>query len=418
MAIAATICTPIPKKELPNGEIILEPISVEWQRARKNLSFPTNFNVIELYQDKKPVDVARNAAVSATLQCDPIPQFLFFLDYDVLPSFDAFTKLFYRAVTNPDYDIFAGVYCCKWINPSDPLIYKELGAGPFWDWKVGELLTTETHGIKYIHMGLTLIRVSLFERLLETGDLDPEFPFFRTVVQNGHHSTHRSTEDIHFCKLVDEKIGMKLMVDTSVLAGHIDKNNGVTYGLPKDSPPVKNSFLNETKEQTKIALDLGCGPTYRNWQDHKTIRVDIRKECNPDYVMDLCWLNFPDDYADMVASSHTLEHIPRWEQERVWQEIFRVCKKGGMIQHIVPSIEWASHKVVNNELEGSVFNVFYGAQEKNGYDRKYNTHYFGYTKRIAEELAKRVGFIEIETKDWRDVPSLGYNLLIQAKKPV
>ena len=54
-------------------------------------------------------------------------------------------------------------------------------------------------------------------------------------------------------------------------------------------------------------LNLGCG------DDHKKgwINCDIRKEVNPDVVVDLTKkLRFKDNSIDEVLMKHVLEHIP------------------------------------------------------------------------------------------------------------
>lgn len=424
--VGCAVCTPVPMKHLSNGQRVLEPIAAEWHRKRMALSFPTNFNMFELFADGMEVGVARTKAVQQCLSHDPIPEFIFFLDYDVLPHFDALTKLFFRARCFPNIDMFAGVYCCKWMNPCDPLIYQDPGCGPFWDWSIGDLLTTQDHGIRGIHMGLTLIRTSLFQKMLDADVVNEETPFFYTsnekmLTDKGVMKTRRGTEDIWFCELA-RKVDAQIMVDTSVLAGHIDKNSGITYGLPSDCPPVLRAhWLRSGRPEQgpeKKALDLGAGSTRREWENHQTFTTDIRAESDPDYIMDTRMLNLPDDEFDLVASSHHLEHIPRWEQSLVWQEMFRVCKPGGSIEHIVPSIEWAAAKIVNNDIDGAVYNVLYGAQEAQGYNREWNTHYFGFTKDVAKELCHSVGFTDVHVMDWRDDANLTYNLIIRAKKPI
>lgn len=423
--VAVAFCTPVPAKRLPNGNTILEPISVEWHRHRTALSAPTNFNFIELYADRMEVGEARTKVANRVLEHNPVPEYVFFLDYDVLPQHDALTKLLYRAHCFPEYDIYAGVYCCKYMNPSDPLIYAGDGGGAYWDWAVGDLLTTDGHGITSVHMGLTLIRTSLFRKMLDAGVAGEDVPFFKTVSRttekvDGSLRSAQGTEDIWFCKLA-RQVDAKIMVDTSVLAGHIDKNSGITWGLPQDSPPVKRAhwLKADTDEDGEklLALDVGCGESHRTWDGYVTCRLDIRPEVSPDYCQDTRYLNLPDNHFHLVASSHHLEHIGRWDQERVWQELYRVCKPGGRTEHVVPSIEWAATKIVQREVDGPVLDVLYGAQEAHGYARDFNTHYFGYTGEIGKALAEQAGFVDVTVEDWRDTEALGYNLIIRGRKP-
>lgn len=420
--VAVAFCTPHRKVRLENGEEILDTVTVQWTRHRTALALGTNCNFIQLFEDGKEVGVARDSAARRCLAHRPRPRYLMFLDDDVLPMWDAFVKLFYRLQTNPNIDIAAGVYCVKGWH--DPLVYAGDGCGPFWDWAVGDLLTTAGHGITGTHMGLTLIRTSLFQRMLDAKVVNDVVPFFKTVNETGYNCSRRGTEDLYFYQLA-RKVGCQIMVDTSVLAGHIDKNTGVTWGLPKDSPPMQRGDWLTKKDQEqakaqdlKLALDIGAGGTRRVWAGHKTYTTDIRPDAKPDYVQDTRLLNLPDGHFDLVASSHHLEHLGRWDQPRVWSEMFRVLKAGGRMEHVVPSLDWAAAKLVDGEPDEHVYNVLYGAQEAHGYAREYNLHYFGYTAKVARALAEGCGLVEVRVRDWRDEPALGYNLVVTGRKPL
>ncbi len=334
--------TPIPMIHGPTGPR-LAPITVEWHRAERNLALPTNINRIQVHLDGMEVGEARQKCVEDCMKLPNRPEFIFFLDYDVIPQYDAVTKLLYRARHFPDYDIFAGVYCLK-STVAEPLIYKEWGVGPFWDWTIGDLLT---EGITGVHMGLTLIRMSLFDRL----DYQTKPVFVtenRQYVKDGCVHTDRGTEDLYFCKRAIEEANCKILVDTSVLAGHQDISTGQVFGLPHDSRPVQGAkwlkATDEYKDELK-ALDLGAGSLKRSWDGYKTYSTDIRAGIGVDYVQDTRHLNLPAEHFDLVASSHHLEHIPRWEQEEVWKQIALIVKPGGKIEHIVPSGEWAAAKI-------------------------------------------------------------------------
>lgn len=439
--LMVAFCTPWPGRRMPDGRVVHQLGDPEWMRARYGLSVTTNINMCEFFADFMEVGDARSRIAAACLSHQPRPEFLFFLDWDVIVPPDALTKLLFRARCFPDYDVYAGVYCCKGVNPPDPLIYRDCGEGAFWDWTVGDLLTTDQQGIRTVHNGLSLIRMSLFERMLQTGvvhgdgsDQDDE-PFFKTVSEwhevDGARMHKEGTEDFYFYAKARE-VRCKIMVDTSVLAAHKDFRTGIKYGLPTDyGPAARAKWLRkgagagatsrdrEEANGQKLALDLGAGEHRRAWPDHVTYTTDIRAETQPDYVMDTRLLNLPADHFDLVASSHHLEHLPRWEQEEVWREMFRVCRPGGAIEHIVPSLDWAAAKVQQGQCDEHAMNVFYGSQEKwgNGIKRDHNTHYFGYTKDIARALAESAGFSDVSCEDWRDNEDWGLNLVIRGKKP-
>jgi hypothetical protein len=440
--ICIAICTPIPKFKAANGGMVHETISPLWHRSRMGLATPTNINICDIQADGFEVGDARSQVAARVLEHQPPPEFLLFLDWDVLMPPDAMTKLFFRARCYPEHDIFAGVYCCKGSNPPDPLIYGAHGQGAIWDWAVGDILTTESHGVESVHMGLTLIRCSLFQKLKDLdlvggdGTDQNNRPFFKTIYERkdsaGCALLQAGTEDIYFCDLV-RKAGSSILVDTGVLAGHHDKGTGITYGLPLDDGPVKRArwlagAKNPDRAQDeieadglKLAIDLGAGDETgdkkRHWKGHRTYTVDIRAEHSPDYVQDLRKLTLPDNHYDLVASAHVLEHLGRWDQEHAWREMFRICKPGGCLEVQVPSIEWAAHKIAQGSMDTNVMNVLYGAQEAHGYDQHLNQHAFGYTCEIARALADVAGFVDIKTTDWRQDSGLGYNLILNARKP-
>lgn len=414
----------------------------------------------------------------------------FFLDDDVIVPQDALVKLFFRARTLPQYDVYAGVYCLKRPGLPEPLIYGEHGQGPLWDWTVGDILTTEGQGVRSVHMGLSLVRISSFQKIIDAGlvhgdgtDPDDE-PFFRTISEtkrNGDGTCwrHEGTEDIYFCdKLM--KAGGHILVDTSVLGAHQDKASGIKYGLPLDKGPAarakwlpnadkSSADRNEVavwvgcdcatvvptrsisidnqvwsdeltwsengpvvydkecqkchgtgrvKSPPKLALDLGAGNTRREWPGYKTYTLDADPGSGADYIQDLRLLNIPDDHFDLVASSHAFEHIPRWEQEDVWRETFRVCRPGGKLEITVPNVEWAAAKIMEGDIDEHVMNVLYGSQEAAGIDRLLNLHYFGYTPDVGKALAEAAGFINVTTECYKQDASLGYHLIVRGEKPV
>jgi hypothetical protein len=274
------IYTPMPTVHGPMGAR-LEPITVEWHRSRMNLAMPTNFSSVSINMDGMEVGEARCKAVDVAMGQTPRPTFLFSLDYDVLPAYDALTKLVYRAKTFPDHDIFAGVYCSKG-SPPEPLIYVENGNGPHWDWTVGDLLT---EGVTGVHMGLTLIRMSLFDRM-EYGQDNPLFKTREKEVQKtegGGIACVGGTEDLYFCDRAISEAGAKILVDTSVLAGHIHHGTGQIFGLLNDSPPIKRCpwmGKGKVKRGLKKCLDVGAGDTKREWDGYRTYTLDIRPDTN------------------------------------------------------------------------------------------------------------------------------------------
>jgi SAM-dependent methyltransferase len=174
----------------------------------------------------------------------------------------------------------------------------------------------------------------------------------------------------------------------------------------------------ETGDDPELkALDIGAGEIRREWEGYKTYTTDIRSDVGADYVMDTRLLNLPDDSFDLLASNHHLEHIGRYEQDKVWTEMFRVLKPGGRMEHKVPNLMWAAHKLMDGSHESTVWDVFYGGQEDMGYERQYNTHYFGYTPTLLEAAAVKCGLVDVEVKSYKDDPDLMYDMVVTGRKP-
>jgi hypothetical protein len=419
--VGVAICTPIPFIRKSNGTLAKANITVDWHRNRHGMMLPTNSATCELAVDGLEVGEARCRAVELTLAAENVPEFLFFLDYDVLVQYDTLSKLIRRARHFPEYDVFSGVYCTKSPYP-EPLIYKNDGQGPYWDWAAGDLV----FDLSSCHMGCTLIRTTLLEKMAKSADK----PLFKStneqsIDDDGHQKIRKGTEDIYFCHLARTEYDAKIMADTSILCAHQDISTGIRYGLTIDSMPIQRAYWMHKRaggkpphEQLglKKAVDIGAGETRREWEGHFTYTLDIRDEEGVDFVQDVRCLNLPKEDFDLVASSHFLEHMGRWEQDTVWDEMYKILKPGGHMEHIVPNLVWARDHMNNGVYNEHVYNVLYGAQEAHGYERDYNTHYFGYVPEIAYAQCQRLDMKDVQVLTFRDNPNLGYNMIIKARK--
>lgn len=419
------ICTPMPVERKADGQLRLANITVEWHRARHSLGTPTNVITGEIVADGMEVGEARNKAVEAALSSfAKKPEFLFFIDYDVIVPPDALIKLLYRARRHPEYDIICGIYCCKSDFLPEPLIYMRDGDGCHWDWAIGDLI----FDLASCHMGCTLIRTTLFERM-KRGDDNPLFltQNRREINEKGVLEIERGTEDIYFCNRARKEAGARIMADSSVLCGHQDRATGIIYGInPKTWPAERSKWMQRVhgvgpaaESERPIAIDIGAGGLVRPHiaAEYDVETTDIRPDTKPTYVMDSLALNLPKNHYDMVCSSHHLEHIGRWDQEKIWAEMFRILKPGGVMEHVVPNVAWAAGHLVEGHIDEHVMNVLYGAQEAHGYERDYNTHYFAYTPETARALAENCGLVDVTIQTHKDDPDLHYNLIIRGRKP-
>lgn len=374
-----------------------------------NCIYATNFNE---HHQAMPGGVAdlRNWYIEQAQQhkC----KYVFFLDEDVTAPGHALRQLIFQMEHHPDAAAIGGVVCHK-AQPQAPMIFRGHGNGPYWDWKLGEFF--EVSGIG---MGCTLLRVEAFEKL--------EKPYFKTVDDlekfwDGIPQAEVWTEDLYFTNKVI-KAGWKVYADTSVICQHWDMERGIPYGLPPDCLPLRRA-MTAKKGQKKI-LDLGCGQHKYETDEGDVLTVDIRDEVNPDYRADLRKLPFANDEFDIIYSSHVLEHFPRVEIEKTLDEWIRVLKPEGEFRLIVPNIQWAAEKIVNNDIDNDVMNVVLGAQT---YEE--NFHKFFFTPKSIEALLKARGFKRMDfelikynlcVRAWRqppkDLPSLGQKNGHKAKR--
>jgi SAM-dependent methyltransferase len=417
--ICCLTVTPFPKKEkvLPDGTRLLltESPTLDWHEHYCAMVTPVNWNFVVAHPRGMLVDEARNWAVEKAREVRA--KYLFFIDYDVLVPPDALLRLQYDMEQHPEADVFCGVYCSK-CNVPQPLIFKRDGFGAWWDWKVGEIHELTPDG--GCHMGLTLLRVSAFDKIDAhfAARNEPRPPYFLTDRRVSDGGMFIGTEDLAFCKLLREA-GGRIFADTQVLAGHQCLQTHKVYGLPLTSKPVTKSWIRLAQEGKSVALDLGCGETRHEFPGYDvTLRCDARPEVEPDYLVDVRHLPFPDGFAAHVFSSHCLEHFGRWEAADVLKEWARVLKPGGTMRLIVPDVTWAARRILEKGYaDGDAMNVLYGAQEAHGYARELNSHHVGFTPLSLQALAEECGLEVISLEHGDTNPSLGYNIVLDARKP-
>jgi hypothetical protein len=221
---------------------------IRWSLTLPMLSIngPVGMNIgwIVAVSDKnnpKPVGVDRadnrtkvvEKAISAGFE------YLCFIDDDTCcPNF-ALKYLHFQLANNLNAMICGGIYCTKEDMPS-PLVFKEIGGGPFWQWKIGDVFECQGLGL-----GCTMIKTEVFKSISQPWFFEPhETPIDQTIrvgtedMSLGH---REGTDDLYFCKKVTDA-GFKILAHGGVLPVHLDQD-GKMYTLPMDSYPVQGSNL-------------------------------------------------------------------------------------------------------------------------------------------------------------------------------
>ena len=252
MSLKVLVSTPIPIEQGPAGPRIAR-LTFEWVRARMALADPLTTTVTPRWDFGFPVDEARNFSAQAAI--DGGFDYLMFLDWDCIPHPQTLHQLVMRLQSEPEYDVASGVYTSRHYDYPSPLIYVGPDQKISYDWKVGDVLTSDEHGVSGFGMGMALIRTSLFKRLKHT----PEKPWFKTTMTE----TVRETEDLWFLKRAQSEAGAKLMIDTGLFAWHVDPETGIAYNLPPDSAPIKRWREKAGLGPTMVPYDLKAVYRYR-----------------------------------------------------------------------------------------------------------------------------------------------------------
>jgi len=161
-------------------------------------------------------------------------------------------------------------------------------------------------------------------------------------------------------------------------------------------------------KDNKIFIHLGCGeinsPGY--------INVDGRFYPHIHHVGDITNLPFfPGNFADLIYTSHTLEHVRVENLPETLLEWRRILKTGGVLRIAVPDFD----KIIliyndNSRSIEAIWRPLLGGQ-----DYLLNSHYSVFNKAYLTDLLKQAGFEEIkewdpsqvenhEFTDWSSIP--------------
>ena len=106
---------------------------------------------------------------------------------------------------------------------------------------------------------------------------------------------------------------------------------------------LKNPFLRALNRKV---------PVFRQQWDKDIFIHDLRKR-----------FPWPDDSADIIYSSHTLEHFPRIDGRSLLFNCYRVLKKGGIIRIVVPDLSYIVNCYTSGKISADAFveslNVLY-----------------------------------------------------------
>jgi len=154
-----------------------------------------------------------------------------------------------------------------------------------------------------------------------------------------------------------------------------------------------------------MKLEIGSG----NKPMKGYVHFDIREGIGADVVGDARKLPFKDGEANEIYTRFFLEHLPRKDAKLALKEMFRVLKKGGALEIIVPDIGYFCRLFVEEKGQKKewALNKIYGFEHY-----KEDHHFFGYDEEILAKALSESGFVEIKR-----VSEEEQYLHLSAKKP-
>ncbi len=205
-------------------------VDPRWALSLTSIGFPVGMNISWGLTKNSNRALNREQLVEKALEAGA--KFVFFIDDDtVCPSF-GLQYLFYALNQEPNAMIAGGIYCTKEPVPS-PIVFRELGGGPAWDWKISKPPDPSAYmKVAGIGTGCMLIRTDIFAKLERPWFAEPNETFVDKTIMIGdveaHIAKEAGTDDLYFCRKA-VMAGKRFACDCRVKVSHMDWNTGIAY---------------------------------------------------------------------------------------------------------------------------------------------------------------------------------------------
>ena len=229
-------------------------VSVEWAMSIATLAYPTGMNHSWFISKADP----NNSSMTRDVQRDTLAEkalalgaeYMMCFDDDTVPPSHAIMSLWYVLSQNPKAAVAGGIYCTKSETP-EPIVYKTLGDGAFWNWTLGDIFPCAGIGA-----GCMMVRLSALK--------DIPKPWFKDQLGNSDRRKEKigdlemdvvseiMTDDLYFCRKVTDA-GYEILAHGGILPLHIGQD-GRQFHLPDDCYPVK-SYMEKRAKFENLGLD-------------------------------------------------------------------------------------------------------------------------------------------------------------------
>lgn len=207
----------------------------EFAMGLANLQSPMNCNRALISVKGMARDVSRVQLVKAARELGA--EYILFLDDDTVPPPNTITELVALMDSHPEITVAGGIYTSRGHLPNEPMVFMDLGSGPFWRWRFGEIFSCWALGT-----GCMMIRASVFDTLPEPWfkDVNSKEDALRDGIDIGKYTPkeplgYTMTDDIYFCEKVGEHGGV-IVAHGGILPIHYGPD-GQGHVLSYDSYP-------------------------------------------------------------------------------------------------------------------------------------------------------------------------------------
>jgi len=107
---------------------------------------------------------------------------------------------------------------------------------------------------------------------------------------------------------------------------------------------------------------------------------------------------FPDASFECVFASHVLEHLHPDVAERCLREVHRVLVPGGIARVAVPDLDLMVAEYDSEDPDRFLWGIYQGRGER---AKRAVRHWWHYNARSLEALLRRVGFSDVDRREYR-----------------
>lgn len=157
--------------------------------------------------------------------------------------------------------------------------------------------------------------------------------------------------------------------------------------------------LENTISGVKIQMGSGSRVWGNGW-----INIDLYSEHIGVVKQDITSPNYPDNYADIIYSSHSAEHLPYRKSLLAFQNWYKILKPSGELYLMLPDLHVIMAKLLDESLPEANYQWYlatlYGWQQNQNIRDELLTHPIapgefhcsGYSKERLEKVLTNIGY--------------------------